>query len=143
MKTNLLKQLQDEWRAVVQSIGSQMKPILLTHDLTKVDGIILMRVEKEQAMTKAELAEKLNFEPASLTRSLDRLVKRKLLHRYTDSADKRYIRIELTSTGKALTQGLKQEMLSIWNQALGKCEPDEITSFIRILEKARGNLTQK
>jgi MarR family transcriptional regulator, multiple antibiotic resistance protein MarR len=143
MKNSLMKQLQEEWRAVVHGIGSQMKPVLLSHDLTKVDGIVMMRVEKDKALTKAELADRLNFEPASLTRSLNRLVKRGLLHRYTDPADKRYIRIELTPAGKELTQTLKQKMLSVWNQVLGECDPVEITQFIRILEKARNNLVQK
>ncbi len=140
MNRDLIKKLHDEWRAVVHTLSAKMKPILQAQDLTKVDGIVMMTVKKNKARTKAELAERLHFEPASLTRSLNRLVQRGLVQRYSDPADKRCVHIELTQDGKNLTQTLEKAMLTIWKTAFkGAAQPD-ITTFIKLLQNARHNL---
>ncbi len=136
MHQELIKELHSEWRVLVQAIGQKLKPILQNRDLTKVDGIALLTVKKHRVCTKAELAECLHFEPASLTRSLDRLVKRKLLLRYTDSKDKRYVCLELSPTGKTLTRYLEKSILSVWQNAFKDVSENEIQIFIKLLQNA-------
>ena len=142
MDKDLIKQLHEEWRAVVQAIGRKLKPILGAQKLTRVDGIVMMTVQKGKARTKAELAERLHFEPASLTRSLNRLVKRGLIRRYPDPADKRFIRLELTKSGESLTQALEKNMLSIWKTAFQDATHQETLIFIKLLQNAQRNLNR-
>ena len=120
-----------------------MKPVLQQHQLTKVDGIIMMIVKKGNAKTKAELAERLHFEPASLTRSLKRLVERQLILRFEDPNDKRFIRLELTDAGQKITQTLEKHMLSIWKNAFDDASEKEIKTFIKLLKNARQNLINR
>lgn len=140
MEKDLIKQLHSEWRGLVQAIGAKMKPVLQAHDLTKVDGIVMMTVRKKSARTKAELAQRLHFEPASLTRSLNRLVQRGLIHRYADPADKRFIRLALTVTGEKLTQTLEKNMLAFWKTAFRGASAKDLRFFTTLLTNAKQNL---
>lgn len=142
MDKDLIAQLHNEWRAFVQALHARMKPILQAQNLTRVDGIVMMTIKKAKCPTKAELAERLLFEPASLTRSLNRLADHGLIHRYTDPADKRFTRLELTTAGEKLTQILEKNMLSIWKTAFHNTTNQELTFFTQLLSQAKHNLTK-
>ena len=113
MKREVLKDLVTSMRESTQLLKGKIKPILKEYDLTKVDAKVMMIVKKKEAKTKAEIAEYLNFEPASLTRSIDRLVARKILNRFEDDQDKRYVRIELSSEGENLAKEFKKKFINI------------------------------
>lgn len=140
MEKEIIKQLHEEWRAVVQAFGKRLKPILHSHNVTRVDSIIMLTIHKGNARTKAELAERLHFEPASLTRSLNRLVKHGLIKRYPDPTDKRFVRLELTASGGSLTKALEKNMLAIWKSAFQHVTREETLVFIKLLQGIQRNL---
>lgn len=140
MKRELMKELITSWRETTQMLKAKLKPILQEYDLTKVDAKVIMIVKKKDAKTKAEIAKYLNFEPASLTRSIDRLVARKILNRFEDEQDKRYVRIELSQQGEQLAKEFKKKFINIWKLACDGATEEEIIAFTKLLKHFKNNL---
>ena len=62
-------------------------------------------------MTQSELAQEICVQPATLTRSLDRLTRAGLVERRLDAEDQRMSRVYLTDEGRALHAPIEQ----IWH----------------------------
>lgn len=71
-------------------------------DLNYMQFVALKLLEQETPMTPVELARALHYNPGALTRLLDKLEQRGYLRRVPDPVDRRALRLELTTQGKAL-----------------------------------------
>jgi DNA-binding MarR family transcriptional regulator len=82
--------------AVEQEMGRQGVNLNFTQFLA------LKLLGPEDPMTPVELARALHYNPGALTRLLDKLEQRGYLKRVPDPDDRRALRLELTTQGKAL-----------------------------------------
>ena len=87
-------------------------------DLTAQDFGILMRLKKQGAITQLQLGEQLMRDKTTVTRRVDRLVKKGLLERMENPEDRRSFLVQLTSEGGSavssmipLVGGFQQELL--------------------------------
>src|SRR3954462_788747 len=64
--------------------------------------LILLALKKQQWRTQQEIAATVGIEGATLTHHLDKLGKAGLIERVRDAADRRAVRVELTSAGDEL-----------------------------------------
>ena len=140
MHNELVKNLHPKWRKAQCTLKHALKPLLEEFSLTKVDARIIMVIQRNMALSKAELATHLSFEPASLTRSLDRLVDRGIIERKTDEQDKRFVRLQLTSTGDKLVKQYKQQVRKVWRAAFSGLSDESIENFRSVLETIITNL---
>jgi len=62
---------------------------------------LLLHLSLGDGMTQSELAEEICIQPATLTRSLDRLTRAGLVERRVDAEDQRVSRVYLTEKGRA------------------------------------------
>ncbi len=140
MMTMQIKSVVTAWRKAASSLRGRLKPAIQAHHLTKMDGKIIMIIKRSKACTKAELAQLLICEPASLTRSLDRLVEQGLVYRFTDADDKRFVRIALTEHGDAIAKSVKKVTVATWRKALKGVSPRDLSGFLTVLDKIVDNL---
>ena len=82
--------------AVEQEMGHQGVELNFTQ------FVALKLLGHEEPMTPVELARALHYNPGALTRLLDKLEQRGYLKRVPDPDDRRALRLELTTQGKAL-----------------------------------------
>lgn len=82
--------------AVEQEMGRQGVELNFTQ------FVALKLLGHEEPMTPVELARALHYNPGALTRLLDKLEQRSYLKRVPDPDDRRALRLELTTQGKAL-----------------------------------------
>lgn len=82
--------------AVEQEMGHQGVELNFTQ------FVALKLLGHEEPMTPVELARALHYNPGALTRLLDKLEQRGYLKRVPDPDDRRALRLELTTPGKAL-----------------------------------------
>ena len=78
--------------------------ILTKLDITKVDANILLTLKDNNELNKQSLANALSFKSHSLTRSIDRMIEKKLIQRITHPDDRRHIKLSLTTDGKNKAQ---------------------------------------
>ena len=71
-------------------------------DLNFTQFLALKFLDHEQPPTPVELARALHYNPGALTRLLDKLEQRGYLKRVPDADDRRALRLELTTPGRAL-----------------------------------------
>ena len=109
--------------------------------MTLVQCRALVRLEKNEGISQARLAEMIEVEPMAMVRILDRMEADGLLVRRPDLADRRARRLHLTAKAKPLLQ-------EIWRLAdLTRAETfagiprAEREAFIDVLERLDGNLT--
>ena len=73
---------------------------LVAFDLTTRQASILASCDIGEATTMHDLAKIYNLEPSSITRLVERLVKKGLLSRKRSKSDRRQVTIEITPQGK-------------------------------------------
>jgi len=74
--------------------------------------LLLLHLSLADGMAQSELAEEICVQPATLTRSLDRLTRAGLVERRVDAEDQRVSRVYLTEEGRALQAPIER----IWRE---------------------------
>ena len=70
------------------------------HGMTRAQWGVLVRLERQEGMTQAEMAEALEIQPISLVRLIDRLCEQGLVERRPHPRDRRANRLYLTDKGR-------------------------------------------
>src|SRR5215468_1826803 len=71
------------------------------HGMTRAQWSVLARLERQEGMTQAEMAESLEIQPISLLRLIDRLDEHRLVERRPHESDRRANRLYLTAKGRS------------------------------------------
>lgn len=74
--------------------------------VSSAQAAILIYIAHGRGNRAADIARDYSYDTGSMTRMIDRLVKKGLLRRVRDSGDRRSMRLELTAKGRKLTERL-------------------------------------
>lgn len=111
--------------------------------VTRPQWQVLTVLRRHEGINQGGLAERLDVEPITVCRMVDRLQEADLVERRADPTDRRSWRLFLTAKAEALLQQLRplaEEMLA---EALdGVSEADRAT-LAQALDKIRQNLTRR
>jgi MarR family transcriptional regulator, organic hydroperoxide resistance regulator len=140
-------------QAVAETLGYLLVQICKAHrnrtqellgqmNLYTGQELLLMRLAMNDGMTQSELAEELCVQPATLTRSLDRLSKANLVERRIDTEDQRVSRVYLTETGRALRQPIEQVWQTMDALSFANLTTEERVLLRRLLLQVYANLQQ-
>jgi DNA-binding MarR family transcriptional regulator len=70
------------------------------HGMTRAQWGVLVRLERQEGMMQAEMADALEIQPITLARLIDRLCEHKLVERRPHPSDRRANRLYLTPKGR-------------------------------------------
>ena len=88
------------------------------HGMTRAQWGVLARLERQEGMTQAEMAETLEIQPISLVRLIDRLCQHGLVERRPHPRDRRANRLYLTDKGhttwRALPRSARRSPARCW-----------------------------
>ena len=130
-----IQDLLRQWRAVMAS----SRPRWSAADLTFTQLRALSAIARRDGMRVSELAEVLEVGLAAASALADRMVRRKFIRRAEDPNDRRSVRLELTSGGRALLDRLERGSVDHLGKLIEHMTPAErdalattLRAFVRL-----------
>jgi MarR family transcriptional regulator, multiple antibiotic resistance protein MarR len=109
-------------------------------DVSSAQWVVMMTLSHQTEVTAANLAKRLNYDPGSMTRLLDRLQDKGLIQRTRLDDDRRCIRIELTEAGRTLAPQLPTAAINAINKSLAGFSAEEHQLLNTLLGRMIDNL---
>jgi len=110
------------------------------HGMTRAQWGMLVRLQRQEGMTQADMAESLEIQPISLARLIDRLCDHKLVERRPHPSDRRANRLYLTPKGRATLARLVPLGRAISSDVLACFSETETTELLHKLLRIKGNI---
>jgi MarR family transcriptional regulator for hemolysin len=110
------------------------------HGMTRAQWAVLVRLERQEGMTQAEMAESLEIQPISLVRLVDRLCEQKLLERRPHESDRRANRLYLTAKGRSTLERLVPLGREISGDVLASFSDAEAGALLETLLRIKANI---
>jgi DNA-binding MarR family transcriptional regulator len=107
--------------------------------ITGAQWVILMRIANGCGSTAAELCRFSRYDTGSMTRMLDRLEEKGLIHRTRSEKDRRIVCLELTEAGRDLYPLLPPVAIKVLNAHLRGFTRAELEQFKDFLNRMRAN----
>lgn len=95
----------------------------------------LNQLNQRGSMSQRQLAVAVRREPATITRSIDRLEKAGLVERYPDPKDRRANIIGLTDAGSALLVEVQDAVNAANKKVGGSLTPEEANTLVALLDR--------
>ena len=108
-------------------------------DITAAQWGILMRIANGCASTAAQLCRFTHYDTGSMTRMLDRLEEKGLIHRVRNSKDRRVVSLEITEAGRAICPLMPPVAVKVLNAHLKGFTRAELEQFKGFLNRMRAN----
>jgi DNA-binding MarR family transcriptional regulator len=110
------------------------------HGMTRAQWGALVRLERQEGMTQAELAENLEIQPISLVRLIDRLCQAGLVERRPHPNDRRANRLYLTQKGHTTLVHLAPMAREIATELLASLGDADVADLLQKLLLVRNNI---
>lgn len=111
-----------------------------TMGMTRAQWSVLLRLERNEGLIQADLAEVLDIQPITLTRLIDRLCDNGLVERRPDPNDRRAKFLFLTPAARPLLDRITDEIEELSETVLAGVEPAAVDTMMSQLGLARDNL---
>ena len=108
--------------------------------VTRPQWRLLVLLNREEGLNQGALAERLEVEPITLCRMVDRLEEAGLVERRRDPADRRAWRIFLADRSRPLIEQLAGIADAVFEQALAGIAPEARAGLAALLADIRANL---
>jgi MarR family transcriptional regulator, transcriptional regulator for hemolysin len=138
LRREILFQLSD----VARSMRTFIDQCAREHAMTRAQWGALARLERQEGMTQAEMAESLEIQPISLVRLIDRLCDHGLVERRPHPRDRRANRLYLTDKGRTTLTRLAPLGKEIAADLLASLEEAEVADMLRKLLLIKSNIRQ-
>jgi MarR family transcriptional regulator for hemolysin len=110
------------------------------YGMSRAQWAVLVRLERQEGLKQAELADMLDIQPITLTRLVDRLCDCGVIERRADPHDRRAKRLYLTKAAKPVLEQLHGMGSKLMSATLKGIEPGKIEMMIETLGTAKKNL---
>lgn len=110
------------------------------HGVTRSQWRVLARLQREPGLKQVELAERLDIEPITLSRIVDRLADAKLVERIADPDDRRAWRLQLTEAAQPTMAKLNELALEVTDLAFAGLDETRLTAMREALATIRANV---
>ena len=126
-------------RKVMSSIRTQADAQLSLHELTYAQWLPLFKLSLCETATVASLARDLETDPASMTRSLDRMEAKGLVVRERSTVDRRVVQLRLTPEGQRIAALVPPVLADVLNGHLSDFSHDEWQLLLSMLRRMLAN----
>lgn len=110
--------------------------------VTRAQWRVLARLKREPGLRQVELAERLDMEPITLCRIVDRLEEAGLVERKTDPSDRRAWLLELTAKADPVVRQLRALARGIAEEAMDGIRETELRELQERLAAIRTNVAR-
>ena len=120
-------------------VFQDLKKELEQFDLTPIQYGVLKCIWQMDLHNPKEIADYLGIENSTISGILDRMEKKELIERDIDKEDRRFVRIELTKSGKDLEEPVNKTIESFNKEALSIFSKEEASQLRNMLLKLMHN----
>jgi DNA-binding MarR family transcriptional regulator len=103
--------------------------------VNQAEAHVLAHLASTEQATIGQLHRAFGHKRSTLTSILDRLERRKLVVRTSDSRDRRTVVITLTRNGRAAARRVVDHLRAFEARALQAATPADVRTFLRVLER--------
>lgn len=121
---------------------SRVRALLANIGVYRGQPPILLRLSKQDGVMQKEIADALNLTPATITDTLQRMEKARLLERRTDPEDGRVCRVYITEKGRAVKKQVDGIIQTIDEETFRGLSLEEKQLFRRLVLKMIDNLSK-
>jgi MarR family transcriptional regulator for hemolysin len=132
----ILFQLSD----VSRSMRTYIDQCAREHGMTRAQWGVLARLQRQEGMTQAEMAESLEIQPISLARLIDRLCQHGLVERRPHPRDRRANRLYLTDKGHATLVRLAPLGREVAGKVLASLSDADVAALLQKLLLIKTNI---
>lgn len=114
-----------------------------TYGLTRAQGVILVRLERQPGLSQNEMAAICEVEPITVGRLVDRLESRGLIERRPDPSDRRVRRLHLLPAAQPVLADIwvyKEELIRMLTDGL---PPQAVEAMVDVLLHMKNKLTME
>lgn len=120
-------------------IKKNMAKQIKSYDVTLEQWSLLTRLWKCDSISQTELAIRTNKDLPTVTRSLDKLIKKGLIEKKANPNDSRAYLIYLTEEGRKLEEPLDSIAQEVENKILENLNPSDVVMLKKILKSISDN----
>lgn len=134
--------LRDLVRALEKNIGALEKSELFCCGVTVGQCYAVLEIGLAGEISLIDLANLLNLDKSTMSRTVNNLVNRKLVDRYTDSDNRRYVKLILTEQGRVVFDKINATFDLYLNnvfETISESKREQVTESIEILIGALKN----
>jgi MarR family transcriptional regulator for hemolysin len=136
VRREILFQITDVARAMRTHVDQRARE----HGMTRAQWGVLLRLERQEGMMQAEMAEALEIQPISVARLIDRLCSQELVERRPHPSDRRANCLYLTDKGRLTLSSFVPLGREISASVLASFSEAETASFLEMLLRIKGNI---
>lgn len=136
-----LKEVAWELAETSRMLRRQFNRRAATVGATSAQWRAMFRLAREPGMKQVELAERLDVEPITAGRTIDRLEEAGLVERRRDPVDRRVWRLYLTDKADPLIEQLKSVAEDVLVRTMAGIDADEIAGLRNVLQRIRENVS--
>jgi MarR family transcriptional regulator for hemolysin len=107
--------------------------------VTRAQWKVLFKLTRQPGLRQSELADKLDIEPITLSRIIDRLEEAGLVERLADPADRRAWRLHVSAGAEPLVEKLRAVADKVIAEAFAGIDPSDIETTRNVLGRVREN----
>lgn len=110
--------------------------------MTSTQARLLLVLSRHEGENQAAYAERLEVEPITLCRLIDRMAESGLIERRSDPSDRRAWRIFLTAESRLKLDEVRACLAGLEDEVLDGLDANSLTALSRHLETIRGNIAE-
>ena len=137
MKAEMLVELHDVARLMRTRFDRRAR----AYGMTRAQGVILMRLERQPGMTQNEMAALCEVEPITVGRLVDRLEARGFLERRLDPSDRRIRRLYLLADSAPVLTAIHRYKDELFQESTEGLDDATMELVTQVLLKMKANLT--
>jgi DNA-binding MarR family transcriptional regulator len=118
------------WHAISRMYNQQASVYKGTMSM----GFVLLTIDAEEGTPATKIAPLMGLEARSLTRLLKTLEENDIIYRKADDADKRMVRIYLTTEGKRKREKARETVLKFNNTVFQQIPKNKLDVFFEVLK---------
>lgn len=122
------------------SLKRETSRMLQEFELTPEQFSLIAELDKQDNITQKELADLTEREQTTVTKIVDKLVKKGLVTRGHDPHDRRAIRLQITAEGRELVKDIKPKIEEIEHHAYIGFQRKDIELLHNLIRKLHQNL---
>ena len=137
---NLGREILFQLSDVARAMRTYIDQCAREHGMTRAQWGVLARLQRQEGMTQAEMAESLEIQPISLVRLIDRLCQHGLVERRPHPRDRRANRLYLTDKGHATLVRLAPLGREVTSEVLASLSEADVAELLRKLLLIKANI---
>lgn len=113
------------------------------YGLTRAQGVILVRLERQPGLSQNEMAAICEVEPITVGRLVDRLEARGLIERRPDASDRRVRRLHLLPSAKPVLEDIWAYKAELTDMLTAGLKPGALDEMVDVLLHMKDKLTME